>query len=113
MAKLPITIYKMLKAKQDLYEKEELDLIEVYQTFESCGYKVTTANKWLLNWGIVGSLKFIPIKDDKNIGYRIKLGDFSELTRAERMDNNRVWLPVKETAQLRNGDGLESCGVIL
>lgn len=112
MAKLPATIYRILENKQSYIGEKDLTMIETYNVFEEAGYKKSTANKWLLNWAVSGKLKFIPDREQP-YGYRISLGDFSGVPVKDLLDNNRVWLPVKEVSILRNGDGIESCRTIL
>lgn len=111
MAKLPITIYKELMKQQQTMDSLSLD--EVYTTFGMCGYKVSTANKWLLNWASVGMLKFNRTTDNNPKGFTVTLGDFSDMSSYERLCKNTVWLPVKEVQCLRNGIGSESCKGIL
>lgn len=95
MAKLPSTIYKEIATKQkELYDSGETDgsisLLTAYAVFFDCGYKQSTANKWLLNWAISRCLRFE--KDGQY--YRIRLGQFHDMKPSECL--NGVWLPVKE-----------------
>lgn len=107
MAKLPITIYKQLVEQQK--STSDLSLEEIYTTFGMCGYKVSTANKWLLNWASVGMLKFNKTNDGNPRGFTVTLGNFTSMSAYERMCKNTVWLPVKEVQCLRDGVGSESC----
>ena len=74
-----------------------------YQIFEECGYKRSTANKWLLNWAVCMLLKF---EIDKDGNYRIRTGQFEGSPR-DMLCGGTVWLPVKEV-KVR-----ESCAAIL
>ena len=95
MAKLPITIYKEILAKQkELFESGERDgtipIDLAYYYFDMAGYRRSTANKWLLNWGTCKALKF----DTDKQGRTIRLGEFYDCTPEECL--NGVWLNVKE-----------------
>lgn len=95
MAKLPSTIYKeIMKKQRELYKSGATDgsisLLDAYAVFFDCGYKQSTANKWLLNWAICRCLMF----EKKDGDYRLKLGDFTDRKPSDCLNN--VWLPVKE-----------------
>jgi len=95
MARLPSTIYKeIMKKQRELYKSGATDgsitLMDAYAVFFDCGYKQSTANKWLLNWAICRCLRFEKDGDY----YRLRLGDFTDLKPSECLNN--VWLPVKE-----------------
>lgn len=102
MAKLPSTIYKEIQNKQrQLYASGETDgsipLGMAWEFFQDAGYKVSTANKWILNWAICRCCK---LKKDKDGYISVTLGDFRHLTPNEC--NPGVWLPVKETMFLND-----------
>ena len=99
MAKLPSTIYEqILKRQKELYKEGTrngtISLEEAQSIFAAAGYKVSTANKWLLNWAVSRVLFFE--KDISTGLYCIRLGQFFDKTPSECLDNGRVWLPVKE-----------------
>ncbi len=95
MARLPSTIYAILEKKQrTLYQEggpAGLPIEDAYAVFEECGYKRSTANKWLLNWAVCRRLK---ITQDQ-YGYLLSFG-FFEGKPSEMLMDGRVWLPVKE-----------------
>lgn len=95
MAKLPSTIYAILEKKQrELYKSggpAGLPIEEAYTVFEECGYKRSTANKWILNWAICRRLKF----GEDDHGYLLSFGIFDGKP-SEMLLNGKVWLPVKE-----------------
>lgn len=99
MAKLPSTIYTILEKKQrQLYKSGDagnLPLGDVYSVFAECGYKQSTANKWLLNWAVSMRLCFEIQKDGK---YKVRLGDWrdTDMSPNDMLDGGRVWLPCKE-----------------
>ena len=98
MAKLPSTIYKEIKERQRKLYKDgtrngNISLADCYAIFAAAGYKESTANKWLLNWGVSRILKF---EMQQSGFYAVRLGDFFDLSPSECLDNGRVWLPVKE-----------------
>lgn len=98
MAKLPSTIYKKLMELQHTlyqggYTNGSLSLADVYNVFEECGYKQSTANKWLLNWAVSRVLRFEPADG----WYRVRLGDFCDSSVRDLMDGGKVWLPCKES----------------
>ena len=95
MAKLPSTIYKEIAKKQhELYKSGATDgsiaLLTAYEVFFDCGYKQSTANKWILNWAVCRCLMI----EKKNGNYRLRLGDFTDKTPEECIGG--AWLPVKE-----------------
>ena len=99
MAKLPSTIYnEILKRQKELYKdgtrNGTISLEEAQAIFGLAGYKVSTANKWLLNWAVSRVLFFE--KDIATGTYCIRLGQYFDKTPAECLDNGKVWLPVKE-----------------
>ena len=99
MAKLPSTIYaQILKKQKELFKdgtrNGTISLEEAQAIFAAAGYKVSTANKWLLNWAVSRILCFE--KDIATGLYCIRLGQFFEKTPSECLDNGKVWLPVKE-----------------
>lgn len=94
MAKLPSTIYKAIAKRQhDLYRSGASDgsipIEDAWEEFQEAGYRISTANKWLLNWAVCRCLKFEGKSND-----RIRLGDFHHLQPSDCLNN--VWLPVKE-----------------
>lgn len=95
MAKLPSTIYAILEKKQrELYLKggpAGLPLSEVQEVFAECGYKTSTANKWLLNWAVCRRVKFA----QDQYGYLVSFGIFDGKP-SEMLMNGKVWLPTKE-----------------
>jgi len=97
LAKLPSTIYtKIQDLQRELYASGltngSVALGDVYEIFEDCGYKRSTANKWLLNWAICCRLKF---EKDKDGYYRIRTGIF-EGSPSDMLCGGEVWLPTKE-----------------
>lgn len=95
MAKLPSTIYKeIMKKQRELYKSGATDgsiaLLTAYEVFFDCGYKQSTANKWILNWAVCRCLMI----EKKNGNYRLRLGDFTDKTPEECIGG--AWLPVKE-----------------
>ena len=108
MAKLPSTIYAMLEKK----EREQyriggpagLQIEDIYDVFEECGYKRSTANKWLLNWAISGVAMFDYRNKDSNT-YVIRFGDFRSTNLQERTMNGKLWLPLN-TVKVRIGGKL-------
>ena len=108
MAKLPSTIYKKIQDMQrELYATGLTDgsvaLGDVYEIFEDCGYKRSTANKWLLNWAVCCRLRF---EKGKKGEYRIRTGIF-EGNPSDMLLGGTVWLPTKEV-QFK-----DACGVML
>lgn len=104
MAKLPSTIYAIIEKKQRKLYKDgltdgSLALGDVYAVFGECGYKQSTANKWLLNWAVSHRCKF---EKDKGGNYRVRLGEFYELSPNDLLDGGKVWLPCKEV-WVKNG----------
>lgn len=112
MAKLPSTIYERLRKEQrTLFDKgldNSLSLPEIYAVFTECGYKISTANKWLLNWAVSLRAKF---EIDKKGYYRVRFG-FFEGSPQDMLCGGKVWLPVKEVA-ITKDDGLYSQKLIL
>ena len=107
MANLPSTIYKKIQdVQRELYQSGmtngSVALGDVYEIFEECGYKRSTANKWLLNWAVCMRLKF---EQDKN-GYRVRTGIFDGKP-SDMLLGGKVWLPTKEV-KFR-----DACGVML
>jgi len=108
MAKLPSTIYRKIQEEQRRqYMSGQSDgsisIGYAYEIFEECGYKRSTANKWLLNWAVCMLLKFEIGKEGE---YRIRTGHF-EGTPRDMLCGGTVWLNVKEV-KVR-----ESCAAIL
>lgn len=100
MAKLPSTIYKEIENRQrELYLSGETNgsvpLGDAWDIFQAAGYKISTGNKWILNWAICRCVK---LEKDKEGFIHIRLGDFRHLSPNEC--NPGIWLPVKETMYL-------------
>ena len=95
MAKLPSTIYATLEKNQRmLYQSggpAGLPIEDVYAVFDECGYRRSTANKWLLNWAVCRRVKFL----NGAAGYELQFGFFDGKP-SEMLLNGKVWLPVKE-----------------
>ena len=112
MAKLPSTIYAKLEKQQRTLFNEgyapSLAMGDIYAIFSDCGYKITTANKWLLNWAVCMRAKF---EIDKDGHYRVRFG-FFEGSPQDMLCGGRVWLPVKEVA-LKNDVGNRAQKVLL
>ena len=112
MAKLPSTIYTKLEKKQRTLYNEgyapSLAMGDIYEVFLDCGYKVSTANKWLLNWAVSMRAKF---EIDKDGHYRVRFG-FFEGSPNDMLCGGKVWLPVKEVA-LKNDLGNRAQKMIL
>lgn len=107
MAKLPSTIYQKIQDLQrELYmtgmTNGSVALGDVYEIFEECGYKRSTANKWLLNWAVCMRLKF----EESDKGLRIRTGVF-EGKPSDMLLGGKVWLPTKEVKFK------DACGVML
>jgi len=75
---------------------------DVYEIFEDCGYKRSTANKWLLNWAVCMRLRF----EEGKTGLRIRTGIF-EGKPSDMLLGGKVWLPTKEVKFK------DACGVML
>ena len=100
MAKLPSTIFKEIQDRQrELYMSGESDgsipLGEAWKPFQEAGYKISTANKWILNWA---TCRGVVLEKDKEGYIKLRLGDFRHLSPNECLNN--VWLPVKESLYL-------------
>ena len=100
MAKLPSTIFKEIQDRQrELYMSGEtngsIPLGEAWKPFQAAGYKISTANKWILNWA---TCRCVKLEKDKDGYISLTLGDFRHLTPMECVGG--VWLPVKETMYL-------------
>ena len=110
MAKLPSTIYaKLEKNQRMLYQSggpAGLPIEDVYAVFDECGYRRSTANKWLLNWAVCRSCCF----EKSGNNYRIRLGDYTDKTPEQCL--NGVWLPVKEV-WITNDEGKRARGFIV
>lgn len=112
MAKLPSTIYgkleKLQRTRFDEGYAPSLAMGDIYAVFTDCGYKISTANKWLLNWAVSKRAKF---EIDKEGNYRVRFGFFEGSTN-DMLCGGRVWLNVKEVA-LKNDRGNRAQKVML
>lgn len=113
MAKLPSTIYAKLQATQKELWRSGLtngtmSLADVYSEFMDAGYRISTANKWLLNWAVSMRVKFEYDTGSKN--YRVRFGDWrgEDLGPKDMLDGGKVWLPCKEV-WIKNRSGKDVC----
>ena len=97
MARLPSTIYRKIQEEQRKQfmsgqSDGSISIGYAYEIFDECGYKRSTANKWMLNWAVCMQLKFELGHDGE---YRIRTGHFDGTPR-DMMLGGTLWLPVKE-----------------